>query len=242
MIEDIGDLRRGSYGRHHGLHREAAAPFRHLAEQVGQIAVIGDRGAMILARHLARALDAGLLGLGPAERAAAFVADGKAAQICPVRWRVRRGEATVDDLQTVDFVVTDDPARACRLSLLRPTLLSQPKPRIGSIGTDVLIVWDGSDSAGHALRAVRPLLRDARHVRILATAGADPSAAEDILEEHGIIARSGVESDPVEFARRVCEEVEAHGIDLLVSARPPNERRPAWSEPLPYPACAWFTA
>lgn len=98
MIEDIGDVRRSIPGRHHGLRRPGMLPFPHLAEQVRQIAVIGDGGVIVLARHLARALDAGLLGLGPAERAAAFQADGKAAQICPVRWRVLRGEPTIDDL------------------------------------------------------------------------------------------------------------------------------------------------
>lgn len=243
MIEDIGDVRRGSYGRHHGLRRPDALAFTHLAETVRQVAVIGDNCAIVLARHLARALDAGLLGLGPADRAAAFEVDGKAAEICPVRWRVLYGEPTINDLQTAEFVVIDDPARAGRLCLLRPTLLTQPKPRTGSIGSDVLIVWDGSDSATRAVRAVRPLLRDARHVRILARADVDPSAADDILEEHGILASTEImRGETADLSACVREQVDAHGIDLLVSGRTDQGRQPAWSNPLPYPACAWFTA
>jgi len=240
MIEDISDLHRGSYGRHHGLHRESAVPFRHLADQVRQIAVIGGTGAAVLAQHLARALDAGLLGLGPQADAAAFEAQARVAEICPLRWRAVRGEPTIDDLQTVDFVVTDDAAGAQRLAALRPTLFSCPTPRTASIGTDVLIVWDGSDDAARAVRAVRPLLRDARHVRILATGHADPAIAEDILEQHGIL--SDTEDETGDLAASVRELVAAHGIDLLVSARPCAGRQPAWSTPLPYPACAWFTA
>ena len=243
MIEDIGDVRRGSYGRRHGMRRPGALPFPHLAEQVRQIAVIGDGGVIILARHLARALDAGLLGLGPAERADAFQADGKAAQICPVRWRALRGEPTIDDLQTANFVVTDNPARAERLSLLRPTLFSQPKPRTGSIGTNVLIVWDGSDSAARAVRAVRPLLRDARHVQITAVGDADPAIVGQILEEHGILASTvTVPDDAAELDARLLEQIDAYGIDLLVSGRVHHGCRPIWSHPLPYPVCAWFTA
>ncbi len=243
MIEDIGDVRRGSYGRHHGLRRPGALPFPHLTEQVRQIAVIGNGGVMILARHLARALDAGLLGLGPAERADAFQADGKAAQICPVRWRALRGEPTIDDLQAANFVVTDSPARAEHLSLLCPTLFSQPTPRTGSIGTNILIVWDGSNGAARAVRAVRPLLRDARHVHITAVGVADPAIVVEILEEHGILASTmTVPDDAAELAARVIEQVDAYGIDLLVSGRMNHGCRPVWSHPLPYPACAWFTA
>ena len=243
MIEDIGDVRRGSYGRHHGQRRPDAPAFTHLAETVRQIAVIGDTFAIVLARHLAQALDAGLLGLGPADRAAAFLADGKAAQICPVRWGVLHGEPTIDDLRTAEFVVTDDPASVARLCLLRPTLLTQPKPRTGSIGSDVLIAWDGSDSAARAVRAVRPLLRDARHVRILAKADADPAVAGDILEEHGILTSTDImPDDAVNLSECVRQQVDAHGIDLLVSGRTDQGRQPVWSHSLPYPACAWFTA
>ena len=195
MIEDVSDGRRGSYGRHHGLHRPSVQACVHLAEQVRQIAVLGGAGATLLARHLACALDAGLLGLGPAERAADFVAGAQAVQICPVRWRVLAGEPTMDDLQTATFVITDDPASARQISALRPTLFSRPAPRRGSIGTNVLIVWDGSSRAGLAVRTARPLLRDARHVRILATPGADPAGAAEILEEHGIVARIDAETD-----------------------------------------------
>ena len=82
MIEDIGDIRRGSYGRHHGQRRPDAPAFKHLAETVRQVAVIGDTFAIVLARHLAQALDAGLLGLGPADRAAASFSAHPRSTIC----------------------------------------------------------------------------------------------------------------------------------------------------------------
>ena len=193
---------------------------------------------VVLARHLARALDAGLLGFGPQARAAEFEAQARAAEICPVRWCSPHGEPTADNLRTSDFVVTDDAAQAQSLSALRPTLLSRPAPRTGSIGTDVLIVWDGSDDAARAVQAVRPLLRDARHVRILAIGNADPAVAEDILQAHGILSDSETGcGDPVACVRG---RVAAHDIDLLVSARPSAGRQQAWANPLPYPACAWF--
>lgn len=83
MIKDVADLHRGSYGRLHSLYWEGAVPLRHLAEQVWQIAVFGGTGTTVRARHLARALDAGLLGLGEAGHAGAFEAQAKAAQDLP---------------------------------------------------------------------------------------------------------------------------------------------------------------
>ena len=81
---------------------------------------------------------------------------------------------------------------------------------------------------------MRPLLRDAGHVRILARADADPAVADDFLKEHGILASTDIiPGKTADLSAFVHGQIDAHGIDLLVSGRTDQGRQPAWSHSLP---------
>ncbi len=111
--------------------------------------------------------------------------------------------------------------QACLMDAGRPILLA-PEEAPKSVGTKVLIGWDGGVEAAHAITAAKPFLMQATKVEILNVAKGDlDPALADMLSDY--LALHGVEStehliDPASrpIGEVLLEEAERAGCDLLV--------------------------
>jgi nucleotide-binding universal stress UspA family protein len=238
MMEEKNGSGRGRAGRHHGARRGGAAEFtgphaiRLILATIDQSSECRIR--LEVAAHLARALEADLVGVGiasprapvsttaqspagttddemsPAHR---MFADAMATAGIDHYWRETHRDGPDEviawtklaDLAVVGQLSDETPRRfrADHLGLEcgRPVLVLPPKLATRSVGSDVVIAWDGSREAVRALHDAMPLMRDAARISIveceadLARASHHPNAqaAQLILERHGFQAFSAVE-------------------------------------------------
>jgi nucleotide-binding universal stress UspA family protein len=166
----------------------------------------------VVARHMRNAAEA--------QRVAeeAFHQAGAAAGVTDVEWRAPAGlpiDAAVAHARCADLTIISQPdpagaGRSLAAQLVAAVLLEGGRPVVvvpyvgapQSIGTNVLVAWDGGREASRALADALPILVRARQVRIAcldpsaSARGADALARDRLsayLHRHGISAR--VESD-----------------------------------------------
>jgi nucleotide-binding universal stress UspA family protein len=263
LIEEKNEIGRGRAGRHHEAHRGGLAEFTapHAIRLILTSVDENDEGRIRLeiAAHLARAMEAELLGVGTASSRAPLsdiermphcatddemspahrmFTDTMASSGVDHFWRETHLEGQDDviawaklaDLIVVGQLADETPRRfrADHLGLEcgRPVLVLPPKSSTKTVGSNVVIAWDGSREAVRALHDAMPLMRDAARISIvecevdLARASHHPNAqaAQLVLERHGFQAFSNVEILGSESVTDLLLECVHHrGADLLVA-------------------------
>ncbi len=111
--------------------------------------------------------------------------------------------------------------QACLMDAGRPILLA-PETAPKTVGTNVVIGWDGSVEAAHAITAARPFLTQAEKVEILNVekGDLDPAVADmlsDYLELHGIESSEHlIDAGSRPVGEVMLEQASNAGCDLLV--------------------------
>ncbi len=111
--------------------------------------------------------------------------------------------------------------QACLMDAGRPILLA-PQEAPKSVGTKIVIGWDGSVESAHAVMAARPFLTAASEVEILnvSKGDLDPTLADmlaDYLALHGVETREHlVDPGHKPIGEVLLDEAAREGADLLV--------------------------
>jgi nucleotide-binding universal stress UspA family protein len=134
------------------------------------------------------------------------------------------GQPSPDDDSSVDKDFFEHVA----LGAGRPVIIVPYAGNFSSIGQNVLVAWNGSPEAMRALTDAIPLLRDAKHVRVVVF---NPKQAADVngptrlhgsdiglyLARHGINVEVSVQSsDDLDVGNQILSRVADQGIDLIV--------------------------
>ncbi|MFL6663304.1 MAG: universal stress protein [Rhizobacter sp.] len=137
----------------------------------------------------------------------------------------------------VDHAEARDAIEAVVLQSARPTLIVPYAGHFESIGTDVLVAWDGSPEATHAVNEALPLLRRARRVRVVSWAEAGSRAADALrprqaamqrwLARQGTTAEVSLEVAAVNVADAMLSLAADSGCDLIVMGA---YGHPRWAE------------
>jgi nucleotide-binding universal stress UspA family protein len=122
----------------------------------------------------------------------------------------------------------------------RPVLILPYANAVQTLGTHVLVAWDDSRAAARAVADALPLLRRARHVKVLAFNRAsatsdDVGLSDDLtsliewLQRQGVTAEASVERTEIAIADALLSRASDLGIDLIVMGAYGHSR---WTERL----------